>query len=108
MKHRHARRNPLERILSGSPISLGRLCIAIARLIPIAILVTAGLAARPAGARDTQRSITQYAHRVWTVGLNGLGTAPLSIAQSPDGYLLFGAQDGIYRFNGERLVLSHE
>lgn len=89
-------------MLSGWPISLGRLCIALARLIPIAILVTAGLAARPAGARDTQRSITQYAHRVWTVGLNGLGTAPLSIAQSPDGYLLFGAQDGIYRFNGER------
>jgi signal transduction histidine kinase/ligand-binding sensor domain-containing protein len=48
------------------------------------------------------RSVTQYTHRVWPVGLNGLGSAPLSIIQSADGYLLFGAQDGIYRFNGER------
>jgi ligand-binding sensor domain-containing protein/signal transduction histidine kinase len=72
------------------------------RLVLSAILVAAALAARPAAALDPQRSITQYMHRVWTVGSNGLGSAPMSITQSPDGYLLFGAQDGIYRFNGEQ------
>lgn len=66
------------------------------------MLGASALTAGPAGALDPQRLITQYTHRVWTIGSNGLGSAPLSITQAPDGYLLFGAQDGIYRFNGER------
>ncbi len=66
------------------------------------LLAVGTLAARPAAALDPQLLITQYTHRVWTVGSNGLATAPMSITQSADGYLLFGAQDGIYRFNGER------
>jgi ligand-binding sensor domain-containing protein len=72
------------------------------RLVLAGMLLLASLAASPAAALDPERLITQYTHRVWTVGSNGLGSAPMSIAQSPDGYLLFGAQDGIYRFNGER------
>lgn len=72
------------------------------RIILAAMLLMGALSPRPAAALDPQRSITQYTHRVWTVGLNGLGSAPMAITQSPDGYLLFGAQDGIYRFNGVR------
>jgi signal transduction histidine kinase/ligand-binding sensor domain-containing protein len=66
------------------------------------MLAIAAIAAGPAAAVAPRLLLTQYTHRVWTVGFNGLNTAPMAITQAPDGYLLFGAQDGIYRFNGER------
>lgn len=81
---------------------VGRFCVPSRRFIHTLMFVVGALAAGPVAALDPQRMVTQYTHRVWTIGFDGLGSSALSITQSPDGYLLFGAQDGIYRFNGER------
>lgn len=84
-----------------------RYCAAVHLLFVAIVLIVGPFVPRPAQALDPGLSITQYTHRSWIIGFNGLGTAPLSITQLPDGYLLFGAQDGVYRFNGERFQRWH-
>jgi hypothetical protein len=83
---------------TGRNTSAGAFGAAPGGLFAALALLAGAFSARPALALNPERSITQYAHRVWTVGLNGLRSAPLSITQSADGYLLLGAQDGIYLF----------
>ena len=53
---------------------------------------------------DPSRSITQYIHDSWTTQ-NGLPqNSVLAIAQTPDGYLWFGTEEGLLRFDGVRFV----
>ncbi len=49
--------------------------------------------------------IDQYGHTVWHIGTNGLEGAPLSIAQTKDGYIWVGTADGLFRFDGVRFTL---
>ena len=57
-----------------------------------------------AGAATLDMGLGQYAHRSWTIG-EGVIDAPIhSIAQTPDGYLWFGTQRGLWRFDGVRAV----
>jgi PAS domain S-box-containing protein len=53
---------------------------------------------------DPFRLLTQYVHEVWTTD-NGLPqNSVLAIAQTPDGYLWFGTETGLARFDGVRFV----
>jgi len=53
---------------------------------------------------DPSKLITQYVHDIWTVQ-NGLPqNSVLAIAQTPDGYLWFGTENGLARFDGVRFV----
>jgi PAS domain S-box-containing protein len=53
---------------------------------------------------DPQKSIAQYVHDVWT-SENGLSqNSVLAIAQTPDGYLWLGTEEGLLRFDGIRFV----
>ena len=55
-------------------------------------------------ALDPTKSITQYVHDVWTTE-NGLPTNTVgAIAQTPDGYLWIGTEEGLARFDGVRFV----
>jgi signal transduction histidine kinase/ligand-binding sensor domain-containing protein/CheY-like chemotaxis protein len=54
---------------------------------------------------DPSKSIAQYVHDVWLTQ-NGLPqNSVLAIAQTPDGYLWFGTEDGLARFDGVRFVI---
>ena len=70
-------------------------------------LIVLGLAwaARPAvAALDASKPITQYVHDSWTTE-NGLPqNSVLAIAQTPDGYLWLGTEEGLLRFDGVRFV----
>lgn len=53
---------------------------------------------------DPSRAMTQYVHRAWTVQ-NGLPQNTVQvIAQTPDGYVWFGTEEGVVRFDGLRFT----
>jgi signal transduction histidine kinase/ligand-binding sensor domain-containing protein/ActR/RegA family two-component response regulator len=73
------------------------------------VLIAATLAAsllplRLEASLDPSKSVTQYVHDVWTTE-NGLSqNSVLAIAQTPDGYLWLGTEEGLLRFDGARFV----
>jgi len=57
------------------------------------------------GALDPHKAITQYVERVWNAD-SGLPQASVrAIAQTRDGYLWAGTEDGLVRFDGVRFVV---
>jgi PAS domain S-box-containing protein len=53
---------------------------------------------------DPSRLLSQYVRDVWTTD-NGLPqNSAISFAQTPDGYLWFGTENGVVRFDGVRFV----
>jgi len=65
-------------------------------------LMLIGIFWTPIRALDPERSIRQYGHQYWTSN-DGLPQNFIrSIGQSPDGYLWFGTQQGLVRFDGIR------
>lgn len=53
-------------------------------------------------ALDANKTLTQYAHRVWNQEEGLLEPSVYSILQTNDGYLWLGTQNGLIRFDGER------
>jgi len=53
-----------------------------------------------ANALDPNRSLSQYVHNVWRSDNGFLGGAVYAICQSQDGYLWFGTERGLVRFDG--------
>jgi ligand-binding sensor domain-containing protein len=63
------------------------------------------LAATPAFCLDSNRSLTQYMHRIWQ-SPQGLPPATIrSIVQSKDGYVWLGTDRGLVRFDGVRFTV---
>jgi signal transduction histidine kinase/ligand-binding sensor domain-containing protein len=56
----------------------------------------------PLLALDNNKTLTQYAHRVWNQEEGLLEPSVYSILQTHDGYLWLGTQNGLIRFDGER------
>ena len=55
-------------------------------------------------ALDPSLEVNQYAHSAWTVR-NGFSVGNIyAMAQTPDGYLWFGTEFGLYRFDGVRSI----
>src|SRR5450631_4271660 len=66
------------------------------------LFVLAAIALRPVMGVDPNRTLTQYAHRVWQAQ-QGLPEGTIySILQTHDGYLWLGTQTGLIRFDGVR------
>ena len=57
-----------------------------------------------AWAVDPTRHITQYAHTSWRIQDGVFTGAPNAIAQSTDGYVWIGTQNGLVRFDGVRFI----
>jgi signal transduction histidine kinase/ligand-binding sensor domain-containing protein len=53
---------------------------------------------------DPSRAMTQYVHRSWTVQDGLPQNSVQALAQTPDGYLWFGTEEGIVRFDGLRFT----
>src|ERR1044072_1016672 len=59
----------------------------------------------PTLALDPNRTLRDYGHQVW-VSENGLPQNTVqAIAQTPDGYLWIGTQEGLARFDGVRFEI---
>ncbi len=73
------------------------------RLLPMFVFVWLQAAAS-AWALDPARHITQYAHAVWRIQDGAFSSAPLTIMQTPDGYMWVGTADGVMQFDGVRFT----
>src|SRR5437763_3162722 len=61
-----------------------------------------------AAALDPSKHIKQYVHNTWT-SLDGLPqNSILAIQQTQDGYLWFGTQEGLVRFNGVQFTVFNQ
>src|ERR1700691_328743 len=75
-----------------------------AMLLVALAVATAALLVRPACALDPHKEITQYVQTAWN-GESGLPENSVhSIAQTNDGYLWMGTEEGLTRFDGVRFV----
>ena len=54
---------------------------------------------------DPARPITQNVHQIWQIAQGLPQNTVMSIAQTPDGYLWFGTQEGLVRFDGVRFTV---
>ena len=68
------------------------------------VFVLLWLQATPAWAVDPTKRITQYAHAAWRWQDGAISALPLSIVQTPDGYIWIGTASGIFQFDGVRFV----
>ncbi len=55
-----------------------------------------------AHALDPSRAVTQYVHDVWTTSVGLPQNSVTTLLQTRDGYLWFGTQEGLVRFDGLR------
>src|SRR5262249_40852841 len=59
-------------------------------------------------ALDPSLEVSQYAHTSWAARDGySLGTV-FAIAQTPDGYLWLGGENGLFRFDGVRFIPWHQ
>lgn len=64
--------------------------------------VLAALSVRSAQALDPRKAITQYGHVAWTADAGLPQNSVICLAQTDDGYLWMGTQEGLARFDGVR------
>jgi signal transduction histidine kinase/ligand-binding sensor domain-containing protein len=74
------------------------------RALALGVLVALA-APRPAEALDPVKAITQYRHEVWRTRDGLPQSSAEALAQSRDGYLWVGTQEGLARFDGSRFVV---
>jgi PAS domain S-box-containing protein len=54
---------------------------------------------------DPAKAISQYVHQVWTTSSGLPQNSALAIAQTPDGYIWFGTEEGLVRFDGTQFTV---
>ena len=60
---------------------------------------------QPSLALDPKKAITQYGHTAWSTEHGLPQTTAQAITQSGDGYLWFGTEEGLVRFDGVRFTI---
>ena len=79
-------------------------CLLKARLF-LWLLILTGWCAPAAASLDPNKPIRQYIHQVWQTPQGLPQNSVLAIAQTPDGYLWLGTEEGLARFDGLRFVV---
>jgi len=74
-------------------------CSRIVRFL-IGIAAAVGIASQTALGLDPAKALTQYVHESWHVADGLPQDDVLSLAQTPDGYLWLGTEEGLARFDG--------
>jgi hypothetical protein len=86
-------------LADNSDMSMTFPCLSTARATRFALVILC-LTTSPAHALDPHRAITQYVHDVW-YAKDGLPQNSVhAIVQTRDGYLWFGTEEGLTRFDG--------
>ncbi|HLJ88866.1 MAG TPA: two-component regulator propeller domain-containing protein [Candidatus Angelobacter sp.] len=78
-----------------------------AALLCVLILSLLAAFAQPLLALNPESRISQYGHTVWRVQDGNLNGSPTAFAQTPDGYIWIGTQNGLYRFDGVNFLLRN-
>ncbi|MCG3194804.1 MAG: Sensor histidine kinase RcsC [Thermoanaerobaculia bacterium] len=65
------------------------------------------LAASPCKALTPETAVTQYVHSSWWAEDGLPQNTALSLAQTPDGYLWIGTEEGVVKFDGIRFTAFH-
>ncbi len=73
--------------------------------VATALLLAALAPPPPAAALDPDKPPTRYLHDVWMPEDGLPQVCVMAIAQTPDGYLWLGTQEGLARFDGTRFVV---
>lgn len=68
------------------------------KLLPIFFALAAVV--QPLMALNPESSLSQYGHTVWRVQDGALSASATAFAQTSDGYIWIGTQNGLYRFDG--------
>jgi len=79
-------------------------CWRYVRLLTV-LFAALGMASRSAWGLDPTKALTQYAHGSWHVADGLPQDNVMSIAQTPDGYLWLGTEEGLVRFDGLRFTI---
>jgi signal transduction histidine kinase/ligand-binding sensor domain-containing protein len=72
-------------------------------LVALCVVVLLLRLAMPANAQEPVQRLSQYGHTAWRTQ-DGLLISPKTIAQTKDGYLWIGTNNGLVRFDGVRFV----
>ncbi|HZS57000.1 MAG TPA: two-component regulator propeller domain-containing protein [Bryobacteraceae bacterium] len=89
--------------LACRKIASGSALVALAPAFVMAVLMFA--AATPlAAALDPSKALTQYIQDVWSTESGLPHSSVTAIAQTPDGYLWLGTEEGLARFDGVRFT----
>ena len=77
------------------------------RYVRFLIVLAAGLGitSQKAASLDPAKALTQYVHQSWHVADGLPQDNVVSIAQTPDGYLWLGTEEGLARFDGLRFTV---
>jgi signal transduction histidine kinase/ligand-binding sensor domain-containing protein len=73
-------------------------------ILPICMLLCAGARAARASL-DPDKPITQYIHQGWNTSQGLPQNSVLALAQTPDGYLWLGTEEGLVRFDGVNFTI---
>ena len=77
---------------------------AIMRRRLLCVLVFIWLQPTSAWAVDPGKRLTQYAHTAWRMQDGAFNSIPMTIVQTPDGYIWIGTADGVVQFDGVRFA----
>ncbi len=77
----------------------------VTRTLVLGLVAVSGMWAQLASAPDPTKPITEYIHQSWQSGQGLPQNSVLSIAQTPDGYLWLGTEEGLVRFDGVRFTV---
>lgn len=69
------------------------------------VLSCCALSGSARAALDPAKAISQYTHQFWDTASGLPHNSVLSIAQTPDGYLWLGTEEGLVRFDGVRFTI---
>jgi signal transduction histidine kinase/ligand-binding sensor domain-containing protein/CheY-like chemotaxis protein len=78
----------------------GRRVLVAARAVGLVLAWTA-----PAVALDPHKALTQYVHKAWQTDQGLPQNSVQAVLQTRDGYLWFGTQEGLVRFDGEHFEI---
>ena len=74
-------------------------------MLIVLVLASCRRLAKAQAGLDPAKAITQYTHDVWQADQGLPQNSILAIAQTPDGYLWLGTEEGLVRFDGVRFTV---
>jgi len=57
------------------------------------------------GSLDPDKAMTQYVHKAWQTDAGLPENSVMAVAQTPDGYIWFGTEEGLVRFDGVQFTV---